>query len=106
MWPDLMHLVRKIKECLTLSNVDKHNNVHPKTQYFHEHFRSKRNKDSDYIYSFPLIYLPFPMKENPHNVKRCEDKENCHYIDVDLIIMADNDYLDGDNCKDDRFQIV
>ena len=83
-----------------------YDNMHPKIQGFHEYFRSKRNKNSDSIHSFSLIYLPFLFNKKLHNVKRHKDKDNCHCIDVDLIVMADNDYLYGDDNDDDGFQVV
>ena len=101
-----MSLVRKIKDCLSISSGVEHNSMHPKTQGFHEHFRSKRNKDSGSVRRFSLTFLSFPAKTKLHNAKRCKDKENYHCIDVDLIAMAENYCLDGDLCEDDGFQIV
>ena len=105
-WPKLMSYAHKIKDFLNMPGGAKCDNVHPKMQGFYQHFRSKRSKDSELIYNFLLIHLPFPVNKKLHNVKRHKDKQNWHWIDVYLIAMADDDYLDGDENDDDGFQVV
>lgn len=97
LWPELMSSVRKIKECLNLSSTEVHTNSDPKIQGYHDYYCEKRERDSDSITSFALIYLPFPVKKKLRNVKRCKDADGCHCIDVNLIAMSDNDYLDEDD---------
>lgn len=69
---------------------------HPKIVGFHSYFQDLRKKDSNPIFSFGKIELPFPVCKSATSIKRIGDKSGARVICIELTALENANYLDKD----------